>query len=266
MVEGHPKTAFKGVAGTTPQSMARWDEGGGRDGQVHRVQDRRQRETPDRNDSDGPIPHRPPRQGRPGPIPAPRPTRTPQAPQPGRRSPVPGPPHPPHQHRTTDRATTNPPSRRCSPTITNVEVKATWHIYQQMIATYRESNPTTGKTRTESLITKLTHAVPACLTEAATLGRTLKKRAADILTFLRPPRHQQRPHRNHQRPPRTPPRPHTRLPQPHPLHHPSTPRDRRLQTSPTPSIVKSPITAAPTTPSKPQYKPSPDSSSPTPYE
>ena len=199
-------------------------------------------------------------------LPAPRPTRTPQAPQPGRRSPVPGPPHPPHQHRTTDRATTNPPSRRCSPTITNVEVKATWHIYQQMIATYRESNPTTGKTRTESLITKLTHAVPACLTEAATLGRTLKKRAADILTFLRPPRHQQRPHRNHQRPPRTPPRPHTRLPQPHPLHHPSTPRDRRLQTSPTPSIVKSPITAAPTTPSKPQYKPSPDSSSPTPYE
>ena len=151
---------------------------------------------------------------------------------------------PPHQHRTADRATTNPPSRRCSPTITNVEVEATRHIYQQMIAAYRESNPTTSKTRTESLITKLTHAVPACLTEAATLGRTLKKQAADIHTFLRPPRHQQRPHRNHQRPPRTPPRPHTRLPQPHPLHHPNTPRDRRLQTSPTPSIVKSLLRAS----------------------
>ena len=56
-----------------------------------------------------------------------------------------------------------------------------------MIAAYRESDPTTSKTRTESLITKLIHAVPTCLTEAATLGRTLKKRAADILTFLRPP-------------------------------------------------------------------------------
>ena len=53
-----------------------------------------------------------------------------------------------------------------------------------MIAAYRESDPTTGKTRMKSLITKLTHAVPACLTEAATLGRTLKKRAADILTFF----------------------------------------------------------------------------------
>mgnify|MGYP001691402438 CR=1 FL=1 len=172
-------------------------------------------------------------------LPAPRPTRTPQAPRPGRRSPVPGPPHPPHQHQSADRTTTNPPSTRCSPTITNVEVEATRHIYQQMIAAYRESDPTTGKTRMKSLITKLTHAVPACLTEAAALGRTLKKRAADILTFLRPPPHQQRPHRSDQRPPRTPPRLRTRLPQPHPLHHPSTPRDRRLQTSPTPSIVKS---------------------------
>ena len=53
-----------------------------------------------------------------------------------------------------------------------------------MIAAYRESDPTTGKTRTESLITKLIHVVPACLTEVATLGRTLKKRAADILAFF----------------------------------------------------------------------------------
>lgn len=45
MVEGRSKAAFKGVAGATPQSVARWDEGG-RDGRVHRVQDRRQRGTP----------------------------------------------------------------------------------------------------------------------------------------------------------------------------------------------------------------------------
>ena len=36
----------------------------------------------------------------------------------------------------------------------------------------------------ESLIAKLTHAVPACLTEVATLGRTLKKWAADVLAFF----------------------------------------------------------------------------------
>ena len=53
-----------------------------------------------------------------------------------------------------------------------------------MIAAYRESDPTTGKTRMKSLITKLTHAVPTCLTEVAALGRTLKKRAADILAFF----------------------------------------------------------------------------------
>ena len=53
-----------------------------------------------------------------------------------------------------------------------------------MIAAYRESDPTTGKTRMKSLIAKLTHAVPACLTEVAALGRTLKKRAADILAFF----------------------------------------------------------------------------------
>ena len=47
-----------------------------------------------------------------------------------------------------------------------------------MIAAYRESDPTTGKTRMKSLITKLTH------TEVAALGRTLKKRAADILAFF----------------------------------------------------------------------------------
>jgi len=39
-----------------------------------------------------------------------------------------------------------------------------------MIAVYRESDSTMGKTRTKSRIAKLTHAVPACLTAVATLG------------------------------------------------------------------------------------------------
>ena len=85
------------------------------------------------------------------------------------------------------------------------------------------------------LITQLCTRVPAGLEEVRTLGRTLIHRRADVLAFFDRPHT----HRSDQRPSRTPPRLRTRLPQPHPLHHPSTPRDRRLQTSPTPSIVKS---------------------------
>ena len=87
------------------------------------------------------------------------------------------------------------------------------------------------------LITQLCTRVPAGLEEVRTLGRNLIHRRADILAFFDRPHT----HRSDQRPSRTPPRLRTRLPQPHPLHHPSAPRDRRLQTSPTPSIVKSQI-------------------------
>ncbi len=66
----------------------------------------------------------------------------------------------------------------------HVEVEATWCIYQDLIAAYREPDKQTGKTRMEQLIAKLNHAVPAGLTEVATLGRTLKKRAVDVLAFF----------------------------------------------------------------------------------
>lgn len=62
------------VASTAPQGVVRWGRGG-RDGRVHRVHDRRQRGTPNRDGSDGPVPCRPPCSGRPGPMPAPRPTK-----------------------------------------------------------------------------------------------------------------------------------------------------------------------------------------------
>ena len=79
------------------------------------------------------------------------------------------------------------------------------------------------------------------LTELMTLGRTLKRRAGDILAYF-----------DH---------PHTSngpteaingrledlrgsapgLPKPHPLHHPLPPRNRRIQTPTTPPIMKSRI-------------------------
>ncbi len=80
--------------------------------------------------------------------------------------------------------------------------------------------------------------VPGALTELITLGRTLKKRAADVPGLLRPPGHQQRPDRGHQRPLGAPTRLRPRLPQPHQLHRAISPGDRRLQTPTTPRNVK----------------------------
>ena len=66
----------------------------------------------------------------------------------------------------------------------HVEVEATWGVYQQMIAAYREPDRTTGRARMANLITSLSSGVPAALHEVSTLGRTLKKRAADILAYF----------------------------------------------------------------------------------
>ena len=54
--------------------------------------------------------------------------------------------------------------------------------------------------------------VPRGLTELITLGRTLKRRAGDILAYITPPSHLQWPYRSHQRTPRTPTRLRPRVP------------------------------------------------------
>src|SRR5699024_7515901 len=59
--------------------------------------------------------------------------------------------------------------------------------------------------------------------------------------LLRPAAHEQRTYRSRERSPRAPAWPGPRLPQPHQLHRPRTPRSRRIQTTPTPRIVKSHI-------------------------
>ncbi len=66
----------------------------------------------------------------------------------------------------------------------HVEVEATWGIYQRMIAAYREPDRAKGRELMSKLIDSLSHVVPAALTEVITLGRTLKKRAADVLAYF----------------------------------------------------------------------------------
>jgi len=66
----------------------------------------------------------------------------------------------------------------------HVEVEATWGIYQRMIDAYRTEDRAAGKTKMRQLITSLSADVPAALVELRTLGRTLKKRAADVLAYF----------------------------------------------------------------------------------
>lgn len=66
----------------------------------------------------------------------------------------------------------------------HVHVEATWSIYQRLVAAYREPNNRKGKTMMRSLIDSISTGVPAGLTEVRQLGRTLKRRAADILAYF----------------------------------------------------------------------------------
>lgn len=81
--------------------------------------------------------------------------------------------------------------------------------------------------------------VPRGLTELMTLGRTLKRRAGDILAYFDHPHTSNGPTEaingrlEHLRGSAL------GLAKPHQLHHPSTPRNRRIQTPTTPPIMKS---------------------------
>ena len=66
----------------------------------------------------------------------------------------------------------------------HVQVEATWGIYQRMIAAYRQPDRTRGRELMQKLIDSVSRGVPAPLTEIITLGRTLSKRAADILAYF----------------------------------------------------------------------------------
>ncbi|MGY1721253.1 ISL3 family transposase [Blastococcus sp. SYSU DS0552] len=69
----------------------------------------------------------------------------------------------------------------------HVQVEATWGIYQRMIGAYREPDRAKGRRLMTTLIESVSHGVPAALTELTTLGRTLKKRAEDVLAYFNRP-------------------------------------------------------------------------------
>ncbi|MDN6658098.1 MAG: ISL3 family transposase, partial [Acidipropionibacterium jensenii] len=69
----------------------------------------------------------------------------------------------------------------------HVEVEAIWGIYQTMIAAYRHPDRRHGRELMASLIESVSTGVPKALAEVITLGRTLTKRATDVLAhFDRP--------------------------------------------------------------------------------
>lgn len=124
----------------------------------------------------------------------------------------------------------------------HVALEVTWSVYQNIIDAYRAPDTSAGKALMQAEIDRLSDAdVPRSLTEIITLGRTLKRRAGDILAYFNHPHTSNGPteaingrleHLHGSAP---------GLPKPHQLHHPSTPRNRRIQTPTTPPIMKSQI-------------------------
>ncbi|MFF9221661.1 ISL3 family transposase [Streptomyces viridosporus] len=66
----------------------------------------------------------------------------------------------------------------------HVEVEATWGVHQRMIAAYREPDRSKGRELMVKLIESVSQGVPSALSEIITLGRTLKKRATDVLAYF----------------------------------------------------------------------------------
>ena len=66
----------------------------------------------------------------------------------------------------------------------HVEVEATWGIYQRMVAAYRDEDRARGREAMVKLIESISTGVPKVLTEVITLGRTLKRRADDVLAYF----------------------------------------------------------------------------------
>ena len=67
----------------------------------------------------------------------------------------------------------------------HVALEVTWSVYQNIIDAYRAPDTDVGKALMEAEINTLTSTrVPRGLTELTTLGRTLKRRAGDILAYF----------------------------------------------------------------------------------
>jgi transposase len=66
----------------------------------------------------------------------------------------------------------------------HAEVEATWGIYQRIVAAYRDTDRAAAKAELNRIIATISAKVPADLTEVITLGRTLRKRAGDVLAYF----------------------------------------------------------------------------------
>ncbi|MDF1490255.1 ISL3 family transposase [Tessaracoccus caeni] len=67
---------------------------------------------------------------------------------------------------------------------THIAVEATWAVYQRMIAAYRDPDKASGQATMRQLIDSLATGVPTALHELRTLGRTLARRAGDVLAYF----------------------------------------------------------------------------------
>ena len=135
----------------------------------------------------------------------------------------------------------NTRSSTCSPAIATSHSKSPGASTRTSPGAYSAPNTSAGKALMQAEINTLTSTrVPSCLTELITLGRTLKRRATDILAYFDHPHTTIDPTEaingrlEHLRGSAL------RLTQPHPLHHPSTPRNRRIQTPTTPPNYEEP--------------------------
>jgi transposase len=66
----------------------------------------------------------------------------------------------------------------------HIDVEATWGVYQAMIAAYREPDRRHARQLMQAVIDSLSAGVPKALVELARLGRTLKRRATDVLAYF----------------------------------------------------------------------------------
>lgn len=66
----------------------------------------------------------------------------------------------------------------------HLQVEVTWAVYQQIVTAYRDPDRAAGRTAMANIIDMIGHGVPTALAELVTLGRTLKRRAADILAYF----------------------------------------------------------------------------------
>jgi len=122
----------------------------------------------------------------------------------------------------------------------HIALEVTWSVYQNIIDAYRDPNKIRGKSLMQAEIDRLSDAgVPSSLTEIITLGRTLKRRSRDILAYFDHPHTTGGPTEAINGHPEHLHGSALGLAKPHQLHHPLPPRNRRIQTPTTPSIMKS---------------------------